>query len=43
MLEIGSQAPAFTAQDQHGNDVSLGDHAGKWVALWWFPKASTPG
>lgn len=43
MLEPGDQAPDFTAPDQHGEEVSLGDHAGSWVALWWYPKAATPG
>ena len=43
VLETGTPAPAFTAPDQHGNTVSLADHQGSWVALWWYPKASTPG
>lgn len=43
MLEIGSVAPDFTLLDQDGREVSLHDFRGKWVVLWWFPKASTPG
>jgi cytochrome oxidase Cu insertion factor (SCO1/SenC/PrrC family) len=43
MLEIGSQAPDFTADDQDGQSVSLEGLRGKWVAIWWYPKASTPG
>lgn len=43
MLDIGSIAPEFSAPDQHGQTVSLSDHRGSWVALWWYPKASTPG
>ena len=43
MLEPGTKAPEFTAPDQDGNPLSLGDLAGKWVAMWWYPKASTPG
>lgn len=43
MLEPGTSAPDWTAPDQSGNDVSLGDLRGKWVAMWWYPKASTPG
>ena len=39
----GERAPAFTVPDQNGNDVSLGDFAGRWVVLWWYPAASTPG
>jgi thioredoxin-dependent peroxiredoxin len=43
MLEPGTQAPEFTLPDQDGNDVSLADLADKWVVLWWYPKAATPG
>lgn len=43
MLEPGAPAPDFTLPDQDGNDVSLADQRGHWVALWWYPKASTPG
>ena len=43
MLAEGSQAPAFEAQDQNGATVSLAGLAGKWIAMWWYPKASTPG
>jgi peroxiredoxin Q/BCP len=43
MLAEGSVAPAFSCRDQNGNEVSLSDVSGKWVVLWWYPKASTPG
>lgn len=43
MLEVGSVAPDFSASDQDGNTVSLGSLRGKWIAFWWYPKASTPG
>jgi peroxiredoxin Q/BCP len=43
MLSPGQPAPAFTLPDQHGNQVSLSDFGGRWVLLWWYPKASTPG
>jgi peroxiredoxin Q/BCP len=39
----GDRAPAFTLPDQDGNEVSLSDLAGRWVVLWWYPAASTPG
>jgi thioredoxin-dependent peroxiredoxin len=39
----GDRAPAFTVPDQDGNPVSLSDFAGRWVVLWWYPAASTPG
>ena len=43
MLETGTSAPEFALQDQNGDTVRLADLRGKWVALWWYPKASTPG
>lgn len=43
MLEPGTKAPAFMLPDQSGQTVSLDDLAGRWVAMWWYPKASTPG
>ena len=43
MLAEGSIAPEFTAADHEGRSVSLSELRGKWVALWWYPKASTPG
>jgi thioredoxin-dependent peroxiredoxin len=43
MLQAGTPAPAFELPDTDGNTVSLAAQAGKWVLLWWYPKASTPG
>jgi peroxiredoxin Q/BCP len=43
MLEPGSLAPTFTVPDQEGTPVSLEDQRGRWVLLWWYPKADTPG
>jgi peroxiredoxin Q/BCP len=43
MLASGSTAPDFSLPDQDGNRVQLGELRGRWVALWWYPKASTPG
>ncbi len=43
MLSVGSVAPDFSAQDQDGQTVTLAGLRGKWIALWWYPKASTPG
>jgi len=43
MLDVGIAAPDFSAPDQDGTIVSLSDLRGQWVALWWYPKASTPG
>ncbi len=43
MLQTGVAAPGFALNDQHGDIVRLDDLAGKWVVLWWYPKASTRG
>lgn len=43
MLQEGSAAPAFTLPDQNGMPVSLSDFRGRWIVLWWFPKAFTSG
>jgi len=43
MLAEGTGAPEFTLPDQEGNPVSLRDLRGRWVVLWWFPKAFTAG
>jgi peroxiredoxin Q/BCP len=43
MLSAGGPAPAFELQDQEGRLVRLSDLAGRWVVLWWYPKASTAG
>jgi peroxiredoxin Q/BCP len=43
MLEPGTPAPGFTVPDQDGNSVSLSDLRGRWVFLWWYPMADTPG
>lgn len=42
-LEVGKQAPAFTAKDQDGNNISLQDFKGKKVILYFYPKDNTPG
>ena len=43
-LEAGMKAPAFKAQDQGGNWVSLADFSGKSnVCLYFYPKDGTPG
>ena len=43
MLNPGDIAPPFSLPDQDGKTVSLEDFRGRWVAVWWFVKASTPG
>jgi len=43
MVKVGDQAPAFSIPNQAGEIVSLSDHSGKYVLIWWYPKADTPG
>lgn len=43
MLETGTSAPDFTLPDQDGSPTSLSQERGRWVLLWWYPKADTPG
>jgi peroxiredoxin Q/BCP len=43
MLKTGDAAPAFSAKDHLGNEVSLAALRGRTVVLWFFPKADTPG
>ncbi len=38
----GTLAPDFTLPSQDGA-VSLHDYRGKWVVLYFYPKAQTPG
>lgn len=42
-LEVGTTAPAFTAQVTSGETVSLSDYSGQWLLLYFYPRDSTPG
>ncbi|WP_030060528.1 MULTISPECIES: thioredoxin-dependent thiol peroxidase [Streptomyces] len=42
-LQPGDTAPAFSLSDADGNQVSLADHAGRKVIVYFYPKALTPG
>lgn len=41
--KVGNNAPAFTLPNQDGKSVSLKDFRGKYVVLYFYPKAMTPG
>jgi thioredoxin-dependent peroxiredoxin len=43
VLDPGAAAPPFTLPDQEGAPVSSSSLRGRWVLLWWYPKAGTPG
>ena len=42
-LKIGDLAPAFEANDQNGNPVSLESLKGNKIILFFYPKDNTPG
>ncbi len=42
-LKAGDKAPDFSAKDQNGQTISLGDFKGKTVILYFYPKDDTPG
>jgi peroxiredoxin Q/BCP len=42
-LEIGKPFPQFSLQNQDGKTVTLGDFAGKWLVVYFYPKDDTPG
>jgi len=43
MLSEGDTAPDFEATAHDGSHVKLSDFAGKYVLLWFYPAADTPG
>ena len=43
LIGSGKKAPAFSLLNQNGEKVSLGNFAGKWLVLYFYPKAMTPG
>ena len=43
MLENGSRFPNFALPNQDGKTVSLGDFAGRWLVVYFYPKDDTPG
>ncbi|MFF4606699.1 thioredoxin-dependent thiol peroxidase [Streptomyces sp. NPDC001339] len=42
-LQPGETAPAFTLPDADGRQVSLADHKGRKVIVYFYPAALTPG
>jgi peroxiredoxin Q/BCP len=43
VLKVGDPAPNFTVPGDDGQPVSLADLRGRFVILYFYPKASTPG
>jgi peroxiredoxin Q/BCP len=42
-MDINDKAPDFTLPDQNDKEVSLKDFHGKYVVLYFYPRADTPG
>jgi peroxiredoxin Q/BCP len=42
-IDINDKAPDFTLPDQNGEEVSLKAFRGKYVVLFFYPRADTPG
>lgn len=40
---VGQPAPEFEARSDDGRPVRLADLRGKWVVLYFYPRANTPG
>jgi thioredoxin-dependent peroxiredoxin len=43
MIDAGEPAPDFTLPNQDGELVTLSSLRGRWVAVYFYPKADTPG
>jgi thioredoxin-dependent peroxiredoxin len=42
-VNINDKAPEFTLPGQNGKEISLKDFRGKYVVLYFYPRADTPG
>ena len=42
-IKVKDKAPLFSAIDHNNNVTSLKDYLGKYVVIYFFPKAFTPG
>ena len=42
-MKVKDQAPEFTLPDQNGEEISLKQYRGKYVVLYFYPRADTPG
>ena len=43
LIAVGEKAPSFDLVNQDGKSISLETFEGKYVLMWWYPKADTPG
>ena len=42
-LEVGDEAPRITASTTLGVPFDLAEQRGKWVVVYFYPRANTPG
>src|ERR1700759_2450243 len=42
-VAVGSKAPGFALESDAGKKTTLGDFAGQWLVLYFYPRDSTPG
>ena len=40
---VGDMAPAIDEPDTQGGSFRLSDHRGRWVVVYFYPRANTPG
>jgi peroxiredoxin Q/BCP len=40
---VGAKAPPFALESDAGSQTSLGDFAGRWLVLYFYPRDNTPG
>ena len=43
MLSAGNPFPNFSLPNQDGKTKTLGDYAGEWLVVYFYPKDDTPG
>lgn len=43
LISPGAPAPDFSLPSHDGAVVKKDDFAGRYVLMWWYPKADTPG
>ena len=43
MIPVGEKAPSISFTNQDGDSVELSDFSNKFVLMWWYPRADTPG
>jgi peroxiredoxin Q/BCP len=42
-VAVGARAPGFSLESDAGANTTLGDFAGQWLVLYFYPRDSTPG